>query len=255
MKPPVVIPPNQLKLKPPLHAQVEDELRRIIALPEHTQGKLLPDEITLANRFGVSRGTVRSALGRLTAQGLIERRSGVGTRVIHPASESGIGAWRSFSSEMARKGVRVENYNHDYSCKTCDKAAADALRLTREQALWRLDRVRGWDGMAVLHSRSWFHPRLGLKGTEDFSTKPLYDQLEASTGAVPETAHEEFVAVLASESLASQLDVAPGEPLLLRSHTVFDAGGRPIEFAQIHYVSSRFFLTLEIRHDQKKRGI
>jgi DNA-binding GntR family transcriptional regulator len=44
--------------------------------------------------------------------------------------------------------------------------------------------------------------------------------------------------------------VRPGSPLLLRCHTVFDASGRPIEYAEVQYVSSRFTLTLDLRRDQ-----
>ena len=56
----------------------------------------------------------------------------------------------------------------------------------------------------------------------------------------------------ANATLAKLLDVKRGGPLLLRSHTVLDAGGRLIEFAQVHYVSgARTTLTLEIRRDEE----
>jgi len=47
------------------------------------------------------------------------------------------------------------------------------------------------------------------------------------------------------------LAVKRGQPLLLRSHTVFDMTGRPMEFAQVHYVSPRFALSLDIRREEK----
>jgi GntR family transcriptional regulator len=128
---------------------------------------------------------------------------------------------------MARKGIRVENYRQDFVLTPAEEAAARALRIKPRAKTWRLDRVCGWDGQPVLHSRSWFHPRFGLTG------------------------REEFAAVAASAPLAKLLGVQRGEPLLLRSHTVFDAGGRLIEFAQVHYVSARFALTLDIRREQK----
>jgi len=234
----------------PLHAQAQEWLRALIRRPEYHAGALLPEEISLAAKLGISRGTLRAAIAQLVQEGLLERRAGVGTRVRSLPAESGIGAWRSFSQEMARKGIRVENYREDFALAEADDAAARALQLKPRAKLWRLDRVRGWAGRPVLHSRSWFHPRLGLTGLEEFS-KPLYEVIEAATGAVAEKAREEFVAVAASALLARLLAVKRGEPLLLRSHTVFDTGGRPLEFAQVHYVSQRFALTLEIRRDEK----
>jgi len=248
-------PPPPRRLNPrravPLHAQVEQELRRMLALPEFQNGALLPDELRLANRFGVSRGTLRAGIAQLVHEGLIERKAGVGTRVRPPAAESGIGAWRSFSREMARKGIQVENFQEGYQRLTADEAAAGALQIKPGTKLWRLDRVRGWNRRPVLHTRSWFHPRLGLTGREDF-TRPLYEVVEAATGVVAENAREEFAAVLATAPLGRLLSVKTGEPLLLRTHTVFDAGGRPIEFAQVHYVSARFRLTLDLRRDGER---
>ena len=234
----------------PLHARIERELRRMMALPEFRNGALFPDELTLANRFGVSRGTVRVAFTRLVEQGLLERKAGVGTRVRPQPAESGIGSWRSFSREMARKGIQVENIRQKYELAAADAAAAAALQIKPGMKLWRLDRVRGWNNRPVLRSRSWFHPRLGLTGSEDFS-QPLYEVIESETGVVAENAREEFTAVAAGAALSRLLAVNAGEPLLLRSHTVFDAGARPLEFAEIHYASSRFALTLEMRRGEK----
>ena len=235
----------------PLHRQAGQLVRGLIRRPEYQGGALLPEEVALAARLGISRGTLRLAIGRLVHDGLLERRAGVGTRVRPQPAESGIGAWRSFSQEMVRKGIRVENYRQDFALTVVEAAAARvSLRIKPPTKIWRLDRVRGWDGQAVLHSRSWFHPRLGLTGREEFSA-PLYEVIERETGAIAEKAREEFVAVAANTALAKLLGVKRGEPLLLRSHTVFDAGGRLIEFAQVHYVSARFALTLDIRREEK----
>ncbi len=234
---------------PPLHRQVEARLRRLAALPEFQRGALLPDELTMANRLGVSRGTARAALMRLVHEGLLERTPGVGTRVTRPRAESGIRAWRSFSREMAAKGIQVENFILDYGRHAVSGRAATALQLEPGTPVLRLDRVRGWHGQPVLSSRSWFHPRLRLTGREDFS-RPLYDVIEAAAGIVPDTAREEFVAVTASAALARRLAIKSGTPLLLRTHTVGDARRRPIEYAEVHYVSARFTLSLDLRREQ-----
>jgi GntR family transcriptional regulator len=239
------------KSRVPLHAQVEQHLREFILKEEYARGGLLPDELTLANGLAVSRGTVRAAIGRLVQEGLLERRAGVGTRVCQRPAESGIGAWRSFSREMARKGIRVENFRQEFVFVEAGEVAARALQIEARTKVWRLDRVRGWGSRPVLCSRSWFHPRLRLTGKEDFS-EPLYEVLQAATGAVAENAREEFNAVVANAALAKLLVVKRGEPLLLRLHTVLDAGGRAMEFAEVHYVSERFALTLELRRGTER---
>lgn len=233
----------------PLRAQVETLLREMVLQPEYQKGGLLPDELALAAQLGVSRGTIRSGISKLVFEGVLERKAGVGTRVSSRNLESGISAWRSFTREMASKGITVENFRLDYRSA---KAAAEAMRtlhLEEGTSIWRLDRVRGWDGKPVLQSTSWFHPRIGLKGNEDTS-KPVYEMIEGATGVRPSSAREEFSAVAADSRLARLLDVKKGTPLLLRRHTVFDQGSRPFEYAEVHYVSSRFALTLEMRRGE-----
>jgi len=233
----------------PLNAQVEQLLRSLARQPEYQAGALLPDELSLAAQLGVSRGTVRSGISKLVFEGILERKAGVGTRVARQL-ESGIRAWRSFTREMAAKGIAVKNFRLDYQQAAATPRAAAALEVSSGTPLWRLDRVRGWDGKPVLHSTSWFHPRAGLKGSERFE-RPLYEVIEETTGVRPYRAQEEFLAVKADAKTARLLMVTVGTPLLLRRHTVFDPGRRPFEFAEVRYVSERFTLTLEMRRGEE----
>ena len=123
---------------------------------------------------------------------------------------------------------------------------ARALQVQDGAKVLRLDRVRGWEGRPVLHSRSWFHPRLQLAASADFN-RPLYEMIRDETGAVAAGAHEQFSAVKAPAALARRLRVTAGDPLLRRCHTVADVGRRPLEFAEVHYVSARFTLTLDLQ--------
>jgi GntR family transcriptional regulator len=232
----------------PLHRQAEAAIRKLAADPEYADGGLLPDELTLAKRLGISRGTVRTALARLVNERWLERKAGVGTRVVRQSTESAVGAWRSFSREMARQGISVTMFRVQLRTVAAPEAVAAALRIESGTAVQRVDRVRGWEGTPVLRSRSWFHPRVRFAAGEAFE-RPLYDIVAAVSGLRAERAHEAFDAEAASTTLATDLRVKRGSPLLVRRHTVFDSLDRPFEFAEIHYVSGRFTLTLDLKRD------
>ncbi|WP_052852769.1 GntR family transcriptional regulator [Streptomyces avicenniae] len=51
---------------------------------EFSVGQSLPDERTLAARFGVARATLRQALDQLEMEGRLQRRRGIGTTVAPP---------------------------------------------------------------------------------------------------------------------------------------------------------------------------
>jgi GntR family transcriptional regulator len=149
---------------------------------------------------------------------------------------------------MARRNIKVECYFIEARRVPAPAEVVVALQIGEGMEVLRLDRVRGWEGRPVLHSRSWFHPRLQLAESADYS-RPLYQLIEETTGAIPESAREEFSAVAAPGFLARRLKVRAGEPLLMRRHTVYDRGRRPIEFAEVHYMSSRFTLTLDLKRN------
>ena len=232
----------------PLHRKAEESLRRLLEEPDYAGGGLLPDELSLANRLGVSRGTVRAALLRLVDEGRLERRAGVGTRVVRRSTESAISAWRSFSREMAHHGVEVRMFRCELRELAAPAVVAEALRVPAGTRVQRLDRVRGWGDLPVLHSRSWFHPRVRFSRKEPFA-RPLYDLVTEVSGRSPERAIEAFTAVAASAALAKDLKVSRNSPVLLRRHTVFDTQACPLEFAEVHYVSGRFTLTLDLRRE------
>lgn len=65
----------------PLYQQIADDIERRIAYGEFPPGSLLPSERKLATQLGVNRSTVILAYAELRALGIIESRSGSGTRV------------------------------------------------------------------------------------------------------------------------------------------------------------------------------
>ena len=68
----------------PLHSRLESTLRGLIQEGQIATGAVLPGELELAAKLGVSRHTVRHALGVLTNEGLLRRERGRGTTCRFP---------------------------------------------------------------------------------------------------------------------------------------------------------------------------
>lgn len=232
----------------PLHVQAEQLLRRLIGRPEYSKGGLLPDEVSLSRSLGISRNTLRAAIGRLVGEGRLERKAGVGTRVAEPRVLSGIGAWHSFTKEMEAKGIQVETYSVEMSLVPAPAGAAKALQIPAASEVLRLDRVRGWSGRPEVDFRSYLHPRLSLSRKDDFQ-QPLYELIRQRCSIVADESVEELSAVLANRRLAQRLGVPAGTPLLRRERIVLDTGRRPVEFALVHYRCHRFRLALNLRKE------
>ena len=232
----------------PLHAQVEQLLRELIQRKEYRSGGRLPDEVSLSRTLGISRNTLRAAILRLVAEGRLERKAGVGTRVTEPKVKSGVGAWHSFTREMDSKGIKVETYSLTAKLVAAPVEVARSLKIPLATEVIYLDRVRGWDAQPEVVFRSYFHPRLGLSKNDDFH-RPLYELIHEQCSVVADESREEFTAVPADRRLAKLLEVPIGTPLLRRERTVLDTGRKPIEFAVVHYRCDRFRLTLNLRQE------
>src|SRR3954468_5750904 len=91
----------------------EEALRRWLATGRHRVGERLPPEQELSAQLGISRGTLRTALGRLEKSGEIVRRQGSGTYVAQAASaaarlDEGLEKLVSYSELARQRGVRLE---------------------------------------------------------------------------------------------------------------------------------------------------
>jgi len=232
----------------PLHAQAEAILRRMIARPPYSRGQMLPEETGLARRLGISRGTLRTAIGRLVQEKLLERRRGQGTRVVTDRLESRLNAWGSFTAEMQAKGVVVERLMTRAAMRDCERSAAIALGLEQGEPCLCLDRVSGCAGERLVHFRSWLHPRLGLDARDDF-TDPLYQIIEQHCQVIARRSVEQITAEPAGSLIARRLRVDRDTALLVRRRRVLDIGGGPIEYAINHYRGDRFSYTAEMTRE------
>ena len=225
----------------PLYVQVERMLREMIALPEYNDGKMLPNEVELAKRLGISRNTVRQATNRLVYEGLLTRKKGVGTKVSNNNNVvTRLDSWHSFTQEMNAKGIAFKTYEIDVNW----------IKPDASKEILCMERLRGLDAGPIVYFISYFHPRVGLSGKEDFS-KPLYKMLEEEYSTVVATSKEEISAKLADENIAKRLQIKVGSPVLKRKRFVLDPGGRPVEYNIGYYNAEHFVYSIEI---QKGKG-
>ena len=232
----------------PLHAQVEKLLREMIELPEYKNNALLPNEMSLAKQLGISRNTVRQALNKLVYEGLLIRKKGVGTRVADRSVNTRAQNWLSFSQEMKASGIEIKNFDLKVSWVEAEKSIADFFGIPEGKTVLKLERLRGRVEYPFVYFISYFHPRIGLTGSEDF-TLPLYEILEKEYSVVVKLSQEEISAGLAGNEVGHILGISPESPVLKRKRFVFDPGGRPVEYNLGYYRADSFSYTIESERD------
>ena len=232
----------------PLYVQAEELLRSIIADPQYANGKLLPNEVDLAKQLAISRTTIRQALNKLVYEGLLIRKKGVGTKVSGGAVSSRSNNWLSFSQEMKARGIPIKNFELHISWVLPDEPVAHFFEIAKNKKILKLERLRGKPEGPFVYFVSYFHPRIGLTGDEDFK-RPLYEILEKDHLVIATLSQEEISAKAADKWIAAKLEIEQGSPILLRKRFVFDQGERPIEYNLGFYRADSFVYTVESRRE------
>jgi GntR family transcriptional regulator len=218
----------------PVHQQIEAWFLRLLARGELGPGDRLPREKDLAAAFGVSRMTLRQALGALEARGLLERIPGRlgGTFVVEPPIQCDLTGLTGFTEQLRRANVRAGARLIDATTLLAARPVARALRLDRDAEVHRVVRVRTADGRPLALERSYFPAEAFPDLLQQSLTGSLYALLGRRYRHQPRTATEYLDPVTAEPDEADLLGVRTGSPLMMITRTAYTAWGRPIEYAR-----------------------
>jgi GntR family transcriptional regulator len=204
-------------------------------------GARLANENDLALAHGVSRVTIRRALGELQREHLIERRRSAGTRVIYRPSPSRMTADISgILANIANMGrsTKVKLLAFDYV--QAGGAAGEALGVGEQDLLQRAVRVRLLDGVPFSYLVTHVPERIGVTyKARDLADRPLLELLERS-GVKVEHATQRISACLAAPEVAAALGIKTGSPLIELVRIVYDRDGLGVEHLHALYRPDRY---------------
>jgi GntR family transcriptional regulator len=217
-----------------VHGQIEDWLARAIAAGQLSPGDRLPTEHDLAAWLGVSRMTLRHALGELAQRGLVIRAVGRhgGTFVAEPKLDQDVTTLTGFSEQLRRHGMVAGARVLGATEVPAGPAAAAALGLRDGDPVHEVRRIRLADGRPMVLERSQFPVSLFPDLLSCRLDGSLYELLEDRFGQRPHRAKESFEPVIATVREAEALEVDEGAPLMLVERTAYSRAGLPLEYAR-----------------------
>jgi len=232
----------------PLYRRIALDLRERIAGGELAPGSQVETEPELMARYGVSRATVRQALGSLIAANLLEIRRGLGTFVRARPMEHALGGFYTFSREIERHGMVPGTRVLDVRVEPADERVAAALIIAPGESVVALARIRLADDEPLVTETSYL-PAARFPGLElvDFDSVRLYETLTTRYGTRPVRAREMFEPVLLSRAEALLLHREPGDPALRVERTAYDADETIVEYCRSTVRGDRYRYSVELR--------
>jgi DNA-binding GntR family transcriptional regulator len=228
----------------PLYFQVASRLQELIENGEIGVGARIENEVDLAERLGVSRPTTRRAIQYLVERGMLVRKRGVGTQVVHPKVRRPV-ELSSLYDDLANADRRPRTDVLDLRVVPATQEIADALELAAGSDVTWIERLRyaGGEPLALMHNAI---PVDLLTLTEqDLAEHGLYELLRRA-GFVPRIATQVIGARSATPAEATILQEKRGASLLTMTRTAWDAGGRALEYGSHVYRASRYSFELNL---------
>ena len=230
----------------PIYSQVKEFVREKIEAGVWPPGSLIPSERDFCEQFGISRMTVRQALGELVSEGLVVREKGKGTFVALPRLRQRLTRLSGFSDDMHARGKQPGARLLSIRRVPAKPSAARALGILPHEDIVVIERLRLADSepLAVEASHLHFVGMEGLMGRDHIAS--LYQVLSDEFGVQPTRAEQEIEASGATAREEDLLRLERGAPVLRTRRTTYDAHGRSFEYAEAVYRGDRYTFFAEL---------
>jgi GntR family transcriptional regulator, N-acetylglucosamine utilization regulator len=229
----------------PRYKQLADVIRNAIEQGLLRDNKALPSERELADKYQVSRDTVRKAVRFLEERGIVYSDHGRGTFVAPSIVRRMARFIDSFSQDTQHRGGVPGQRILTVEPAAASMGIAGLLGLEPGHPLIRVRRVRLIDGAPVgVHDAYFPLPRgAKLERSEIEQAESLYKLLTDKFGFSPAEAVENLSAATADAEDAQMLGISPGAPILLCERITLSDRREPIEYCLMKYVSSYRYST------------
>jgi GntR family transcriptional regulator len=218
------------------YRKVAEDIKAAIAAGGYTTGTRLPSEHELAERYSVSRGTIRQAFAALRADGVIASRRGARRVVVGGPRVQSFGELLSFSRWARAMGEVPGGRVVAMQRRPAKPTEAERLAIPAGAQVYRLTRVRMLSGNPVMIERGTYPDRVGvLVAGMDLEKESITERLE-ELGVVFADAEHVIDAVPASAEDARLLAVRPRVPMLRERRLTTELSGAPVEWSDDRYL-------------------
>ena len=217
----------------PLYFQVAEQLERAIFDGKLMPGDRIANEVALAEQLGLSRPTMRQAIQLLVDKGMLVRKRGVGTQVVHPPIKRTV-ELTSLYDDLKRTGHQLDTRVLRNEIVEADEVAASRLKVPEGSRVWQVERLRSVDGEPLALMCNFVPDSITDLSGIDFSRTGLYEHFRAQ-GIHLRVAHQTISARRAELSEARLLGGRKGDPVLTMERTSFDDSGRAVEYGRHLY--------------------
>lgn len=222
----------------PLYFQISQQIEAAISSGELGPGARLDNEISLAEQFGLSRPTMRRAIQELVDKGLLVRKRGVGTQVVHGQVTRPV-ELTSLFDDLVRGHQTPRTTLLINEMVPASEQVGHFLDVPIGSLVLHLRRLRFANSEPLAVLENYLPETLADVGRGDLASRGLY-QLMRAKGVHIRVAKQRIGARAGTAEECALLAERKGSPLLTMDRATHDDSGRPVEWGHHVYRASQY---------------
>jgi len=199
----------------PQYRRLYEILRKHILDGVYIEGDLLPSENELCQLYGMTRPTVRQALGTLSNDGYIRKHQGKGSIVYHLPKEIGILSVSGTTSALGDRNLKTRIIIKPILQKWPDDFMFPLSALEEESGCIYMERLRLLDDSPIFYDISYIaNINLPRVTSRKFENRSLFQILRDNYAVEIKGGDQRIKAIKASQKIRRYLQLDKGQPVL-----------------------------------------
>lgn len=231
----------------PIYYQLEEIIKNKIENRMLQPDEMIPSEREYAERFEVSRMTVRQAITNLVNNGYLYRLKGKGTFVQKQKIEQRLQGLTSFSEEMVMRGLTPSTKLLEYDIIFAGVELASKLAIQQNEEVYKLKRLRLADNIPMALETAHFSKKLFPNLTEQIARGSIYDYAENECHLNIDYATQEIEATVADGYESEALQLSKDSPTLTIYRLCYLDSGTPLEYVKTVFRADRYKFIADVK--------
>ncbi|WP_026695853.1 GntR family transcriptional regulator [Peribacillus kribbensis] len=231
----------------PIYYQLQELLKDLIEKGELGPGDAVPTEREYAEKFQISRMTVRQAFTQLVNEGYLHRIQGKGTFVADRKIEQPLYRLRSFTEDMVARGLKPGSQLISFEIIPASSQVASQLAIQEYAPVYEIKRIRLADDVPMALETSYISANL-IKGlTEPIVKESVYSYIEEVLDLQIDHGSQIIESSVANQVEAKFLKIKKGAPIMLIQQQTFLKDETPVEYVKSSYRADRYKFMIEMK--------
>ena len=216
----------------PFYHQIKTQLKEKIRSQEYESGDILPSENELAQKYAVSRNTVRRALQDMINEGLIKSEKGKGYYVREAKLEQNLFRFYNFFEDYSINKGRVDSILLYRNIVNASLSVSSKLNIPQNSKVHKIVRLRQIKDKPIILETSFVSAEqynLSTFCDDKYKYGCIYDILRDHYNIQIGKGEEYLEPIKLNKYQAEQLNVNENDPALLVDAIIYTVNNKPVE--------------------------